>query len=79
MALDQPAMQDTVTVKQGRGIRNNKTAITMHSESRDCVEVLYLLCPCYMYTFLYSAERTSMCKYNLRGGYRFHADSELCK
>ena len=69
MVLDQLTMPDPVTVKQIRGIRKNKTTIAMHSESRDYVEVLYLLCPCYMYTFLYSAERTSMCKCNRRSGF----------
>jgi hypothetical protein len=50
MALDELTMPDPVTVKQIRGIRKNKTNITMHSESRDYVEVLYLLRPCYMYS-----------------------------
>ena len=52
MVLVELAMPETVTVKQGRDIRKNKTTIAMLGESRDYVEVLYLLRPCYMHSIL---------------------------
>jgi hypothetical protein len=52
MVLVELAIPDSVTVKQSRDVRKNKMIIAMLSESRDCVEVLYLLRPCYMHSIL---------------------------
>jgi hypothetical protein len=45
MVLVELAMPEPVAVKQGRDVRKNKMIIAMLGESRDCVEVLYLLRP----------------------------------